>query len=241
MHRVGFISCLARGNAQKMIETLHSSEEEGLALRKIQAAGTGERRGRLGMSADSSGHVTMLLQRWAQGDEAAFGDLVPLVYQELRRLAHHRLRSERPDHTLQSTALVNEAFLRLLGGEPAELQNRAHFIAISSRLMRQILVDYMRRRGAGKRDGGIRIDLELLAELPIQGDAQLLALDEALEGLSRLDDRQARIVEMKFFGGLTAPEIAEVLGISLTTVERDWAVARLWLRRQMDVAPSSRA
>jgi len=192
------------------------------------------------MSADSSGHVTVLLQRWARGDEAAFGDLVPLVYQELRRLAHHRLKSERSDHTLQSTALVNEAFLRLLGAEPAELQNRGHFIAISSRLMRQILVDYMRRRGAGKRDGGCRIDLELLADLPIQGDAQLLALDEALEGLSRLDDRQARIVEMKFFGGLTAPEIADVLGISLTTVERDWAVARRWLRRQMDVARSSR-
>jgi RNA polymerase sigma factor (TIGR02999 family) len=193
------------------------------------------------MSADTSDHVTTLLQRWAQGDEAAFGDLVPLVYQELRRLAHHRLKSERSDHTLQSTALVNEAFLRLLGSEPAELQNRAHFFAISSRLMRQILVDYMRRRGARKRDGGCRIDVELLAELPIRGDAQLLALDEALESLSRQDDRQARIVEMKFFGGLTAPEIAEVLGISLTTVERDWAVARLWLRRQMDIAPASRA
>jgi RNA polymerase sigma factor (TIGR02999 family) len=190
------------------------------------------------MSVDSSGHVTTLLQRWARGDQAAFGDLVPMVYQELRRLAHHRLKSERSDHTLQSTALVNEAFLRLLGSEPAELQNRAHFIAIASRLMRQILVDYMRRRAAVKRDGGCRIDVELLAELPIQGDAQLLALDEALESLSRQDDRQARIVEMKFFGGLTAPEIAEVLGISLTTVERDWAVARLWLRRQMDVATS---
>jgi RNA polymerase sigma factor (TIGR02999 family) len=192
------------------------------------------------MPAESSGDVTVLLQRWAQGDEAAFGDLVPLVYQELRRLAHHRLKSERPGHTLQSTALVNEAFLRLLGSEPAELQNRAHFIAISSRLMRQILVDYMRRRAAGKRDGGCRIDVELLADLPIQSDAQLLTLDEALEGLSHQDDRQARIVEMKFFGGLTAPEIAEVLGISLTTVERDWAVARLWLRRQMDGAAPSR-
>jgi RNA polymerase sigma factor (TIGR02999 family) len=193
------------------------------------------------MSADTSDHVTTLLRRWARGDEAAFGDLVPLVYQELRRLAHHRLKSQRSDHTLQSTALVNEAFLRLLGSEPAELQNRAHFFAISSRLMRQILIDYMRRRGAGKRDGGCRIDVELLDELPIQGDAQLLALDEALESLSRQDDRQARIVEMKFFGGLTAPEIAEVLGISLTTVERDWAVARLWLRRQMGIASSSHA
>jgi RNA polymerase sigma factor (TIGR02999 family) len=188
------------------------------------------------MSADSSGHVTELLQRWAKGDEGAFGDLVPLVYQELRRLAHHRLRSQRSDHTLQSTALVNEAFLRLLGNEPAQLQNRAHFVAVSSHLMRQILVDYMRRRNADKRDGGFRIDIEALAELPIQGDAQVLALDEALQSLSQQDDRQAKIVEMKFFGGLTSQEIAEVLGVSLTTVERDWAVARLWLRRQMDAA-----
>jgi RNA polymerase sigma factor (TIGR02999 family) len=193
------------------------------------------------MSTDSSNHVTALLQRWAQGDEAAFGDLVPLVYQELRRLAHHRLRSQRADHTLQSTALVNEAFLRLLGSEPAQLQNRAHFVAVSSRLMRQILVDYMRRRTADKRDGGFRIDIEALADLPVQGDAQVLALDEALESLSQQDDRQARIVEMKFFGGLTAPEIAEVLGVSLTTVERDWAVARLWLRRQMGAVSANKS
>jgi RNA polymerase sigma factor (TIGR02999 family) len=174
------------------------------------------------------------LQRWAQGDEGAFGDLVPLVYQELRRLAHHRLRSQRADHTLQSTALVNEAFLRLLGNEPAQLQNRSHFVAVASHLMRQVLVDYMRRRTADKRDGGFRIDIEALGDLPIQGDAQILALDEALQSLSQQDDRQAKIVEMKFFGGLTTQEIADVLGVSLTTVERDWAVARLWLRRQMD-------
>jgi RNA polymerase sigma-70 factor (ECF subfamily) len=129
---------------------------------------------------------------------------------------------------------VNEAFMRLVGSQPLELQNRAHFVAIASRLMRQILVDYTRNRRANKRDGGCRIDIEALVNLPIGGDVQLEALDDALEELSRLDERQARIVEMKFFGGLTAPEIAQVLGISLTTVERDWAVARLWLRREMD-------
>jgi RNA polymerase sigma factor (TIGR02999 family) len=186
------------------------------------------------MPADSPGQVTTLLQHWVGGDERALGDLVPMVYQELRRLAHYHMQSERSDHTLQSTALVNEAFLRLLGSEPVELQNRAHFIGIASRLMRQILVDYARSREAGKREAGFRIDIEALAELPIPGDAQLLVLDDALESLSQLDERQARIVEMKFFGGLTAPEIAQVLGVSLTTVERDWAVARLWLRRQMD-------
>ncbi len=190
------------------------------------------------MPADSSRQVTILLQHWAQGDESALGDLVPVVYRELHRLAHHHLQSERSDHTLQSTALVNEVFLRLLGSEPVELRNRAHFVAVASRLMRQILVDYARSRRANKRDGGCRIEAEALADLPIQGDAQLLALDDAMDDLSRLDERQAEIVEMKFFGGLTAPEISEVLGISLTTVERDWTVARLWLRRQMDGRPA---
>lgn len=185
-----------------------------------------------------SGQVTQLLQHWVAGDEKALGDLVPVVYRELRRIAHYHLQSERADHTLQSTALVNEAFLRLLGSQPAELQNRAHFVAIASRLMRQILVDYTRNRRANKRDGGCRIDIEALVNLPAAGDAQLEELDDALEVLSRLDERQAKIVDMKFFGGLTAPEIAQVLGISLTTVERDWSVARLWLRREMDAAQS---
>ena len=130
------------------------------------------------MPADSSDQVTTLLQHWVRGDERALGDLVPLVYQELRRLAHYHMQSERSDHTLQSTALVNEAFLRLLGSEPVELQNRTHFIGIASRLMRQILVDYARSRQAGKREAGFRIDIEALAEMPIKGDARLLILDE---------------------------------------------------------------
>ena len=188
------------------------------------------------MPEDRSVQVTSLLQQWVQGDERALEELVPAVYNELRRLAHHHLQSERSEHTLQSTALVNEAFLRLLGDQPAELRNRAHFIAIASRLMRQILVDYARSRRADKRDGGRRIDVEALANLPIKGDAQLLALDEALEELSRIDERQAKIVDMKFFGGLSATAISQVLNLSRATVDRDWATARVWLHRQMSRA-----
>src|SRR5271154_6170913 len=185
------------------------------------------------MPEDQSGQFTELLQHWTQGDEKALVALVPMVYKELRRLAHYHLQSERPDHTLQSTALVHEAYLRLLGGEPPELQNRAHFVAVASRLMRQVLVDYARERRASKRDGGCRIAFEYLDALPVNGDAELLALDDALGELSRVDERQAKIVEMKFFGGLSAPEISQVLGLSRATVDRDWATARIWLHRQM--------
>lgn len=185
------------------------------------------------MPEDQSGQVTELLHRWKQGDEEALRVLVPLVYKELRSLAHYHLQSERPDHTLESTALVHEAYLRLLGGQPVELQNRAHFIAVASRLMRQILVDYARERRASKREGGCRIAFEALDALPVNGDAELLALNDALDELSRIDERQGKIVEMKFFGGLSAPAISQVLGISRATVDRDWATARVWLHRQM--------
>ena len=178
--------------------------------------------------------VTGLLQQWARGDEKALAVLVPLVYQELRRLAHHHLEAERVDHTLQSTALVNEAFLRLNGSDPVLLHNRGHFIAIASRLMRQILVDYARSRGARKRDGGCRIAIEDLGGLPSgQENVPIVALDRALDALSNADEQQGKIVEMKFFGGLSAAEIAGVLNISLATVERKWATARIWLRREM--------
>jgi RNA polymerase sigma factor (TIGR02999 family) len=183
--------------------------------------------------------VTGLLQQWVRGDEKALGILVPLVYQELRRLAHHHLKSERADHTLQSTALVNEAFLRLNSGNPVLLQNRGHFIAIASRLMRQILVDYARGRGARKRDGGCRIAIENIGERPSRDEnVPIVALDQALDALSRVDELQGRIVEMKFFGGLSAEEIAAVLNISLATVERKWATARIWLRREMKKSAS---
>ncbi len=185
------------------------------------------------MLEDSSGEVTRLLKDWKSGDQNALAALIPVVHQELRRLASFHLRSERPNHTLQSTALVNEAFMRLLGREPADLRNRSHFIAIASRLMRQILVDYARARAAGKRDGGNRIALDDQLDIPIMQDEELVALDMALDALARIDDRQAKIVEMKFFGGLSEPEISEVLGVSRATVTRDWSTARVWLHRQM--------
>jgi len=185
------------------------------------------------MPDDANGQVSELLQNWKRGDEKALHDLLPLVYNELRRLAHYHLQSERPDHTLQSTALVHEAYMRMMGRQAAQFQNRAHFIAIASRLMRQVLVDYARERRAGKRDGGFRIAFELAEALPVNGDAELLALDDALDELSRIDERQAKIVEMKFFGGLSAPDISQILGLSRVTVDRDWATARVWLHRQM--------
>ncbi|HTW81979.1 MAG TPA: ECF-type sigma factor [Terracidiphilus sp.] len=190
------------------------------------------------MPDDLSGQVTELLQHWKQGDEKALADLLPLVYKELRRLAHYHLQSERSDHTLQSTALVHEAYLRLMGGQPLELNNREHFVAVASRLMRQVLVDYARERRASKRDGGCRIAVEYLDALAVFADAELIALDDALKELSRLDQRQGRIVEMKFFGGLSAPEISRVMGLSRATVDRDWATARVWLHRQMSRAAS---
>jgi RNA polymerase sigma factor (TIGR02999 family) len=185
------------------------------------------------------GPFTMLLHKWTQGDDEALRALVPLVYKELRRLAHYHLQSERPDHTLQSTALVHEAYLRLLGGQPVDLQNRAHFIAVASRFMRQILLDYARTRRANKRDCGSRIAFKFVDALAVQGDAELLALDDALNELSRIDERQGKIVEMKFFGGLSAPEISRVLGISRATVDREWATARVWLHRQMSRTASA--
>ncbi len=185
------------------------------------------------MPESNSGEVTQLLQQWKQGNEQALHALIPVIYKELKRLAHYHLQSERSDHTLQSTALVHEVYLRLLGQQPADPQNRAHFIAVASRLMRQILVDYARTRQAQKRYGGCKIVVEDLAALPVIEDADLLALDSALDELSRIDERQGKIVEMKFFGGLSAPEISQVLGISRATVDRDWTTARVWLHRQM--------
>jgi RNA polymerase sigma factor (TIGR02999 family) len=187
---------------------------------------------------ERSGQVSELLQQWVNGDQEALGAVAPVIYAELRRLAHSHLKSERADHTLQSTALVNEAFIQLIGNQPTQLHNRAHFVAIASHLMRQILVQYARTRRARKRDGGLRISLEDIGEIPIAGDDELVALDDALQQLTRIDDRQSKIVQMKFFGGLSAQDISAVLGISLATVERDWTTARIWLRREMSRAAS---
>jgi RNA polymerase sigma factor (TIGR02999 family) len=177
--------------------------------------------------------VTQLLVRWKKGDEQALHDLVPIVYEELRRLAHYHLQSERADHTLQSTALVHEAYVRLMGSQQVDLQNRTHFMAVASRLMRQVLVDYARTRNAAKRDGGCRVSLDQALDIPVESDEDLLALDRALHELARIDERQVRIVELKFFGGLSSSSAASALSISRATVDREWATARLWLHREM--------
>jgi RNA polymerase sigma factor (TIGR02999 family) len=177
--------------------------------------------------------VTQLLVRWNEGDEQALHDLLPIVYQELRRLAHYHLQSERPEHTLQTTAIVHEAYIRLVAGEPVELISRSHFFALASRLMRRVLVDYARSRNAAKRDGGCRVSLSDMLDIPISIDEDLLALDRALNELGCMDERQARIVEMKFFGGLSSTAVASELGVSRATVDREWATARLWLHRHI--------
>jgi len=181
----------------------------------------------------SSKRVTEILASLGAGDEEALKALIPLVYDELRRLARYHLSAERRDHTLQSTALVNEAYLRL-AGQDLHFQNRAHFLAIASQLMRQILVDYARKHRADKRGGGAcMVTLDERMAIPQAGGVDVLALDEALNGLARLDQQQSRIVELRFFGGLSIDEASAVLGISPATVKRDWATARVWLHREI--------
>jgi len=177
--------------------------------------------------------VTELLVRWKAGDREAFEALVPLVYKELRDIARYHLQRERPGHTLQSAALVHEAYMRLLDQRPFATENRAHFLAVASRLMRQILVDYARSHGAAKRGADRRVELDATLILPQEKSTDLVALDDALNDLASLDEQQGRIVEMRFFGGLATEEIADVLGISESTVKRDWNVAKAWLIRQM--------
>lgn len=177
--------------------------------------------------------MTELLVRWRAGDSEALERLVPLVYKELREIARYHLRQERPDHTLQSAALVHEAYLRLVDQRPFDTENRAHFLAVSSRLMRQILVDHARTHGAVKRGADRKVELDASIILPQEKSTDVVALDDALLGLAKLDEQQCQIVEMKFFGGLATEEIAEVLGVSASTVKRDWNVAKAWLTRAM--------
>jgi RNA polymerase sigma factor (TIGR02999 family) len=189
------------------------------------------------VSTASSNPVTELLMRWRRGDPEALQALLPLVYDELRRLAHHHLEAERVGHTLQSTALVHEAYLRLIGNEPLRLDNRAHFFAAASHLMRQILVDYARRHRAGKRGASsVTLTLDEAIALSKQRELRLVALDDALNVLAALDKRQSHIVELRFFGGLSIDETSEVLGVSPATVAREWTAARAWLYREMDRA-----
>lgn len=178
------------------------------------------------------GPVSQLLERWQAGDSQALDALVPYVYPDLRRLAHRYLRKERPGHTLQSTALVHEAYLRLTKQEKMRFENRAHFFAVLARMMRQILVDYARNKRAAKRDA-IKLTLdEAIAAGPLR-EVSLVALDDALQALSRLDPRQAQIVELRFFAGLSIEETALVLDVSSATVKREWTTARLWLKKQI--------
>jgi RNA polymerase sigma factor (TIGR02999 family) len=177
--------------------------------------------------------VSELLVRWRAGDREALERLVPLVYKELREIAHYHLQRERPGHTLQSAALVHEAYLRLADQKPFEADSRAHFLAVASRLMRQILVDYARSHAAAKRGADLRVELDAALILPQKRNAEVIALDEALKILSQIDEQQGRIVEMRFFGGLSIEEIGEVLGLSRSTVKREWNVAKAWLLREM--------
>ena len=178
--------------------------------------------------------VTQLLQQWSHGDDAALVKLTPLVYEELRRLAHHYMEGERPNHTLQTTALVNEAYLRLADQTTPNWQSRAHFFAVAARGMRRILVSYARSNRAQKRGGGAaRIELDEAAILSPEQSKEIVDLHEALERLGTLDSRKAQVVELKYFAGLNHDEIAEVMKISAVTVRRDWVFAKAWLHKEL--------
>jgi RNA polymerase sigma-70 factor (ECF subfamily) len=186
------------------------------------------------MTTLSPDNLTELLTEWRQGDKAALETLTPLVYDELRRIAHRYMQSEREGHTLQTTALVNEAYLRLEDQHRIEWQNRAHFFAVTAQVMRHILIDHARKRHYAKRGGeGQQVPLEEAVLMSQPRAAELVALDEALDELAKLDLRKSRVVELRYFGGLSLEETAEVLEISPMTVRRDWRVAKAWLYRRM--------
>jgi RNA polymerase sigma factor (TIGR02999 family) len=183
----------------------------------------------------TSTQVTELLVRWRGGDKAALDSLMPLVYTELRRIANRYLQGERSDHTLQSTALVHEAYVRMTQQDLPQWQNRAHFFAVAAQLMRQILVDHARSHRASKRGGSAyKLALDEAEEQPLVRDVDVVALDDALKSLAHMDEQQSRVVELKFFGGLTVEDTAEVLGVSPSTVKRDWTTARAWLFRELN-------
>ena len=186
------------------------------------------------MTIPTSQNVTEMLIAWGQGDEAARDALIPLVYDQLRRIARHHLRGERAGHTLQTSALVNEAFLRLVDQRNVHWQNRAHFFGIAAQMMRRILVDYARNRRYAKRGGSVRqVSFNEALIVSAERSTEIVALDEALKGLAKLDQRKSQIVELRFFGGLSIDETAKALGVSPGTVMRDWTFAKAWLRREM--------
>jgi RNA polymerase sigma factor (TIGR02999 family) len=185
--------------------------------------------------ATSSPNVTKLLLAWGNGEEAALDKLLPKIHAELRQIARRYMAGERREHTLQATALVNEAYMRLVDARQVKWQNRAHFFAISAQLMRRILVDHARSRGYQKRGAGahpVTLDENLMGE-PNQRGQDVVMLDDALKALAEFDERKSRVVELRFFGGLTAQETAEVLNVSEDSVLRDWKLAKAWLRREM--------
>ena len=186
------------------------------------------------MNQSTSPQITQLLLAWNGGDKAALDRLMPLVYQELRRLAKSYMRRQNPGHTLQTTALVNEAYLRLIDTSRVNWQDRTHFFAIAARLMRRILVDFARSKNSLKRGGELQeVSFEAALAVSFEEKTDLVALDEALKTLAELNERQSQIVELRYFGGLSEEEIAETLKISVRTVRRDWSVARAWLYRRM--------
>ena len=178
--------------------------------------------------------VSQLLKDWGQGDESALDKLIPLVYEELRKIAHHQMARERAGHTLQTTALVNEVCLRLIGGAEIPWQDRAHFMALSAQLMRRVLVDHARGRGRAKRGGAIqKLSLDESLAIPAGPDADIVRLDDALNSLAAADARKAKTVELRFFGGFSVEETAKVLNVSVRTVMNDWKFAKVWLLREM--------
>jgi RNA polymerase sigma factor (TIGR02999 family) len=199
------------------------------------ARSKGGRMGGMDEVASASSHeITRLLQAWGSGDESALDRLMPLVYNELRRLAHRYMAAEQPGHTLQTTAVVHEVYLRLVDVDNVGWQNRAHFYAICARLMRRILIDFARSRNYQKRGGQIpHIELEEAATVSAVVGSEILAVDEALKQLAKLDQRKSEVVELRFFGGLTVEEVAAALKVSPETVLRDWKLAKAWLLREL--------
>jgi len=199
------------------------------------------------MNNKPAGEVTQLLLRWRAGDEAALAALLPLVYEELRSLARRHLRHERGSHTLQRTALVHEAFLRIVDQKQVDWESRTQFYGIASQMMRRVLVDHARRRSAAKRgDGAPHVDLDVVlqdegADLPAgrQAEIDFAAIDDALKRLEALDPQQGKLVELRFFGGLSIKETADVIGVSPATVKREWAIARAWLQREIMAGASA--
>ena len=185
------------------------------------------------MTAPSPQDVTRLLTAWSDGDEGALEQLVPIIHAELHRLAKHYLRRERPGHTLQTSALVNEAYVRLINWKTARFESRAHFFGVSAQLMRRILVDFARQRPRVQGDSVRHVSLEEALSVVAEPDADLVALDEALVALAELDPRKARIVELRFFGGMNVEETADFLGISPATALREWNKAKAWLYREL--------